>query len=780
MIQVLGLRNKSVFGRDKLVHAFFHKNWRFERVEDVFNPEKRAKIIAEMHPDERYNMFFTVMDCFEDTPRKFKEQWCIQFDIDKIGVALGEDPREKTMRVAEAVASVLGVQVRNMGIIFSGNGVQLFVLLKEPFMTAEYYDVAKPHYREVCKRIKSRLETLNIEAEKVDPAVWDAARIMRFPDTENRKPGLPNRMAVSYTDSIEPCDFDLIKCSGLDLTLTGQQIAPQTLKIYPSPDTDAVLDGCLFLKHCKENQAKVSEEQWYAMIGVLCRLDKTGELCHTYSEQHPSYTYDETEQKKDQAIEASGPRTCVDIDMRWGGCKDCPHYNKIASPILIRGEKYIASREFGFRTITLGKDGTQKPGRPAYQDLVKFFREQYTFVTLDSAMTMIFNRSHWEPMGDQFIKQWVMKTVHPEPNYSEVMEFVQILKCFDVRSLDSFVGTTKGKINYKNCVLELSTGKVLAHSPEYGFMATLAYDYDPKAQCPRFDQFMEEISCGNKEIIQSLLEFGGYSMSGDPYWFQKGMILLGDGANGKSLFVEVLASLVGPGNYSAVLLSDLGHEYNRVRLFGKLFNYSEETAKNLAKETEFLKAALGGGFISGREPYGKTLEFQNQAKMIMLTNHLPETSDMSYGFKRRFLIIPFNFQVKDDDPRRDPFLKEKLLKEAPGICNRFINAYKEAAARKSILVPKISSEILNTVVEESDPIRQFVQDVLVITNGLVLTVKGEIYAAYTMFCKENGYYAKNVVHFWRGLRKYIDLDDREIQEKDGVRRIRGVTLRKEY
>lgn len=48
MIQVLGLRDYTQHGQTRKRETFFTRGWRFERVQDVFNPEKLQLVLDQI------------------------------------------------------------------------------------------------------------------------------------------------------------------------------------------------------------------------------------------------------------------------------------------------------------------------------------------------------------------------------------------------------------------------------------------------------------------------------------------------------------------------------------------------------------------------------------------------------------------------------------------------------------------------------------------------------------------------------------------------------------
>lgn len=787
MIQVLGLRDyiNSFTNQKQKRETFFLKGWRFEKVGDVFTKDTRDKLLEQIPPEERYNMYYTVADCFEEAGRKLKEQWVIPFDIDELELPEGEE-HAAAEAVVRTACDVLQVDFLDLSVVFSGNGVQFFIHLEQPILSEDYFEEARPHYNLIGKKIQNALVEKGIKG-KVDTSVWSKGRLMRLPDTENRKPGKPTRTAKVLHHGGTPLPFDLVVASGLGAVELHSHIPDQVLKNYPKPDTKAVCAGCKFLEFCRTEPAKVSEPAWYAMVSITSRLDDGKNLTHAYSEGHPSYNHYETENKIDQALASAGPRTCKNIEGLWDGCQTCDNYNKVTSPIMIRGDDYIASADFGFRERKVDKDGNVRPGKPMYMDLVRTYQTEKPYkVNSDTGLVFTFDGKKWGHETERLIMAWAMSKIRPEPSVTEMNEFYGVLRTFNVVKPDWFTRTSQDLVPFKNLVLNRKTGETMLHSPDFGFFHTLEFDYDPRATAPRWEQFVKEIASGDEDIATLLEEYGGYCLSGDSCWPQKALFMVGEGANGKSVYMEILGELAGKEAHAAVPLQDLEKDTARYRLVNKLFNYSEETSTRALQDSSIFKTLVNGGAMQVKQLYVQPYEVDNRAKLVMSANEMPRNQDMTHGFFRRLLLVELKRQFNPGDPDHDPFVKEKLRQELPGICNRLMKAYNNVQERRTFSAEgKVRTEIQKLKMT-SDTVYMFVHEHVEIEDEeSTSTVKvSEVYEHYRQMCEVKGFRALNITHFGRQLLR-IDkrFDDRKTRINVGGARTyvyKGVKLNKEF
>ena len=740
MIQILGLRDFTAKGRTQKREVFFNKNYRADKIEDIFNSEKLDALLKTIPKEDQWNLYFTVADCFEERivgekGRKLKEQWAIPFDIDGIHIPSEDKALESALSVARLACEALNVEHTDVGILFSGNGVQIFVLTDKPILAPEYFDTTRLNYAALCNNIQLKLRDAQVHG-KVDTSVWSSARLMRLPNTENRKPGKPVRTAQILNGTLKPLSFDVVERSGITAVNRPEYISDEALKDYPKPDTDAVCTGCKFLVHCKENPSKISEPQWYAMNSITARLNNGDDLTHAMSEGHPSYSHYETELKIAQALAASGPRTCKNIESLWDGCTKCDHYGKITSPIMIKGDDYIASADFGFRERKITEGKKPQPGRPVYTDLIKQFMKETPYKTLvDNGCIYVFNGKHWELMEDPFLRKWMTALVTPTPSTVEMREFIGQLKAYNTVRMEWFNDTRTKHLNFSNCVLNLDTMETHPHHAKYGFFSVLPFNYDPKAQAPRWEQFLSEIMQGDSEMVELLKEYGGYAISGDDCWMQKSLILVGEGANGKSTYMEMLGEVVGRDAHSAVSMQDMNNPQSRYSVMNKLFNYSEETSMKAIADSSIFKTLVSGGMIEIKQLYTQPFMIPNRAKLIMAANNMPYSSDKSFAMYRRMLIVYFNARFDVGHEGHDPHLRTKLREELPGICNSLIKAYTRARSTLTLSGAERMHKVIRSYQLESDNVARFFNEQVITVGEVGYELTAEVYQAYVNFCE---------------------------------------------
>lgn len=710
-VQILGLREYFNPQKKKtsLATKFFDKQWRADSVPSLFeNLHKHLELIPEA---ERFNLFYTVAQCDPNKERVLGFQDIIPVDIDGIDV-------ERIAETVDVCLDALNLDRAHTGIVFSGHGIHLLVQIADGWDTESYFEKWRLHYKTWIARANIALQAAGLPGT-ADPSVFSPARILRLPGTQNRKPGMDPKNCTAINTEIKPITWDWEARAGLPQLSAKDQIAPQQLKKFPTPDTKAVLTGCEFIKHCKGSPQKVTEPQWYALISVLAnafgnkkqdQLKQGRELCHEYSKGHPAYSEHETNQKVDQALATAGPRTCANINTLWDGCKNCPHFGTgLVSPITIVSDTYIKTKDTGFRHMKQDANGNPLPGKVSYSDLVKYFAQQHEFlVDPSNNVCYIFNGKYWEEIFDLSIKAFAREHVNPFDSSQIAAEFLNMIMLERHAGPDWFNQSTEGKINLQNGVLDMETLELHAHSKEYGFRYVLPYSYEPGATAPRFQQFLDEVTLRDTEMQQTLMEFVGYALSGDDCWLQKAMVLEGEGSNGKSVFLDVLRELGGSANYSSLTLYDMKNEANRYQLEHKLFNVAEETPVDALRDSSTFKNIVAGGEILVKRLYKQTYSMKNRAKLIFACNELPRTLDNTHALFRRFVICPF--EATFDAKTADPGIRKKLYTELPGILNMALQGYRSLRRRGHILETDRMRSRVEDYKISTDTVRRWVLD----------------------------------------------------------------------
>lgn len=228
---------------------------------------------------------------------------------------------------------------------------------------------------------------------------------------------------------------------------------------------------------------------------------------------------------------------------------------------------------------------------------------------------------------------------------------------------------------------------------------------------PLWKKFIDEITCGDAGLAAYIQKICGYMLSGERNE-QVIIFLIGDGANGKSVFLDVLSDVFGDysGVVSAKALIDKnsgGIPNDIAALAGKRLVTLSEFPEKMPINTTTVKSITGGDKISARHLYQEWFEFKPQFQLLCAMNELPEVSHADKAYFRRVRIIPFNRTFAG--AAIDKELTNKLKREADGILTWCLEGYK-SYLDSGLKTTPVMDRSLQEYQRHSDPVAQFVTD----------------------------------------------------------------------
>lgn len=310
---------------------------------------------------------------------------------------------------------------------------------------------------------------------------------------------------------------------------------------------------------------------------------------------------------------------------------------------------------------------------------------------------------------------------------------------------DAFITTSpSGKdevlINLLNGTFEIkSNSRVLREFDQKDFLThQLPFEYNSLATAPLFKKYLDEV-LPDKEKQKVLAEYMGYIFIKPSHLkLEKVLLLYGTGANGKSVFFEIINALLGRENVSNFSLQSLTNDngYNRAQLRGKLLNYVSEL--NASFETSIFKQLASGEPIEARSPYKEPFILTDYAKLMFNCNELPKEAELTNAFFRRFLIISFDVTIPECD--QDKQLSNKIIaSELSGVFNWILEGLDRLLLQKNFSSCAAIDSARSAYEKQSDSVHLFLTE-----NGFEKSTTeqiliSELYPMYIYFCKEEGF-----------------------------------------
>ncbi|MDF1483253.1 phage/plasmid primase, P4 family [Extensimonas sp. H3M7-6] len=222
-------------------------------------------------------------------------------------------------------------------------------------------------------------------------------------------------------------------------------------------------------------------------------------------------------------------------------------------------------------------------------------------------------------------------------------------------------------LNTPGGVVDLKTGRKRAN--DRADRMTKITTATPGGDCPQWMAFLSDIAGGDVDLQAYLQRMVGYCLTGVTSAHAL-FFLYGTGANGKSVFANVISTILG--DYAATASMDTfvetrgdRHPTDLAGLRGARFVTAIETEQGRRLNESKVKAITGGDKISARFMRQDFFEYTPQFKPVIVGNHKPAIRNIDEAMKRRMHMIPFTVTIPPE--RRDGRLTEKLLAERDGI-----------------------------------------------------------------------------------------------------------------
>jgi putative DNA primase/helicase len=262
--------------------------------------------------------------------------------------------------------------------------------------------------------------------------------------------------------------------------------------------------------------------------------------------------------------------------------------------------------------------------------------------------------------------------------------------------------------NLGNGTLNLRTGELQPHRREDLISNKVPIEFDAAADCELWDAFLWRATDRNEELYKYLRRFVGYLLVGDTS-DQSLHFLYGLGANGKSVFCEVLMRLLG--DYAMSVSPDLimlkrhgGIPNDVARLRGVRAALMNETSQGSRFDEAKLKDLTGGDTLTARFLHAEFFDFTPTHRIVIRGNHKPTINGTDDGIWRRLRLVPFTVAIPPDEQDRD--LIRKLEAELPGILNWALRGCLEWQA-DGLKPPPIITDAVRQYREESDTLGRF-------------------------------------------------------------------------
>jgi putative DNA primase/helicase len=322
-------------------------------------------------------------------------------------------------------------------------------------------------------------------------------------------------------------------------------------------------------------------------------------------------------------------------------------------------------------------------------------------------------------------------------------------------------------LNCRNGTIDLEKGELREHSRGDMISKCVPVNYYQEGDSGRWEKFLTDVQ-PDPEVRKYLQRAVGYTLSGS-VGEQCLFFLYGDGANGKTTFVEAVKSVLG--GYavkveSAALMSRVnlrggsngGATPNLARLFGARMASTTEIQEGAYLNEALIKDITGGDTIVARHLYSSLFEFRPTHKLWISGNHRPRVKGMDSAIWRRFRVVPFEVAIPKG--RQDRRLLEKLRGEEgqEEILRWAVQGYLKWRM-EGLGEPLAIGSATEEYQDSEDRIGKFIEDCCNVggsgvggSEDVAVRVKAaNLYGVYTDWCKSNGMEPLNSRNFGSAL-----------------------------
>ena len=347
----------------------------------------------------------------------------------------------------------------------------------------------------------------------------------------------------------------------------------------------------------------------------------------------------------------------------------------------------------------------------------------------------------WKQLDDREVKKWIQDKLKASDIDFDKNFIASLLDLFKTETFlpNHRFNVNRDTINCLNGELSWTGEKWELHAARRESYRTtqIPIEYDQDATAQLFEKALNDMFRDDPDRIEKAIiicEMFGYCLLSSTE-FEKFFMLVGPGANGKSVILSVLCAFLGIENVSAVMPGQLDNKFQRAHLHGKLANVVTELSEGTMLPDAQMKSITSGESMTVENKFKPPFDFKPFSTLIFATNHMPHTRDFSKALFRRAIIILFNrvFTEKEQDKQ----LAKKLKSELPGILNLALAALGGVFKRGYFTEAASVDEAKKQWRLEADQAAQFIEECCTHEPGYRETSQ-RLYNFYREWAMDNG------------------------------------------
>lgn len=312
-------------------------------------------------------------------------------------------------------------------------------------------------------------------------------------------------------------------------------------------------------------------------------------------------------------------------------------------------------------------------------------------------------------------------------------------------------------IAFKNGIYNMANGELIEFSADVIITNRIPHNYNPDAYCEIADNTLNQLACNDADVRALLEECIGYTFFRRNE-LRKSFILIGDKANGKSTYLDMIKSLLGEENTCSLDLREIGDRFKTAELFGKLANIGDDIGDEFIANPAMFKKVVSGESVTverkGQDPF----KFNPYSKLLFSANNIPRIKDKSGAVIDRLVIIPFNATFSRDMPGFNPWIKYDLRKEnaMEYLIKVGIEGLQRVLENRKFTISKKVEKELEEYEENNNPILMFFKENEI--DDILNQPTRTIYKKYTEFCIANSFQPMSNIEFSKQAKKHYGVE----------------------
>lgn len=383
-----------------------------------------------------------------------------------------------------------------------------------------------------------------------------------------------------------------------------------------------------------------------------------------------------------------------------------------------------------YRDDSFAKEVFFSKGTFLFDKFAKYLINEHRIVKIGSTLH-VYQDGIYVP-GNLFIENAMIKHI-PMLNKAKRTE---VLNYIDVYIQDETPVADADKIAFKNGVYSIQTGELSPFDPDLIITNMIPWNLDISVESDIADTTLRKLSCNDDGIYMLLEEVIGYLFYRRNE-LRKSFILIGEKANGKSTYLDMLKTLLGDRNVSALDLSELGQRFKTAELFGKLANIGDDIGDEFIPNPAIFKKLVSGDRINAERKGQDPFDFASYAKLLFSANSMPRIKDKTGAVIDRIILVPFNARFTKNDPDFDPYIKYKL--HDPNVMSYLITigllGLERVLRNRAFTIPDAVDEELKRYTLENNPVLEFFNDTPV--DNILNEPSSYVYDLYSTWAIRN-------------------------------------------